>query len=583
MGIKRDTDWFISKSKSIHGDKFDYSNAVYINALTPIEIRCIKHNNIFHSISNNHFKKGYSCKDCLVEHRRSLYSDGKETFIKRSVKVFGDNYDYSSVDYINQNTEVKIRCKKHDLVFKKLPGLFLKGSGCSKCSKENIDSKRSDETLLKIRNYVKKIEGKCLSKEYINNETNLQFECKYGHQFHRTWGQVKTKKRWCSECSRKEKKNKSIDIFIAKAKKIHNDNYDYSRTKYTVNDKVSIICKVHGKFEQSKSVHLRGGGCKLCAIQENKNKQRRTTSEFIKKAKLVHGDRYDYSEVEYINSHTKVRIICKEHGVFETSAGNHLGKRNCPTCAQIAKGDKRRFTKEEFIKKAIKVHGKFYNYNKVEYLDSQTHILITCPKHGDFITSPNNHLRGKKCRECHFENLSEIFSDDTDSFINKAKEIHGNTYDYSLVDYTKVNEKVKIICKEHGIFEQHAGSHTKGVGCPSCASYGFDRLKPSTFYIRKLYMVSGDIALKYGITNQNHEDRAYQQSVGLMGELETVFTTPCLGEVALEIEGKCKALFGRKGFLSEEQMPDGHTETVKYSEDNLNKIKFIIDEVVNNS
>ena len=212
MGIKRDTDWFISKSKSIHGDKFDYSNAVYINALTPIEIRCIKHNNIFHSISNNHFKKGYSCKDCLVEHRRSLYSDGKETFIKRSIKVFGDNYDYSSVDYTNQRTKVKIRCIKHDLQFEQIPYVFLQGIGCSKCSKENIDSKRSDETLLKIRNYVKKLEGKCLSEEYINNQTNLQFECKYGHKFKESWSDVKNSLRWCPKCS----KNRLIGESIAR-------------------------------------------------------------------------------------------------------------------------------------------------------------------------------------------------------------------------------------------------------------------------------------------------------------------------------------------------------------------------------
>lgn len=597
MGIKRDTDWFISKSKSIHGEKFDYSNAVYINAKTPIEIKCIKHNNIFHQVSNNHFKNPFACKDCLVERKRAAFGDSKDGFIKKSIKVFGKNYDYSEVNYINQRTKVKIRCIKHDLKFEQTPSVFLKGIGCGKCSKENIDSKRSDETLFKIRNYVKKIEGKCLSKEYINNQTNLEFECKYGHHFHRTWGQVKTKKRWCPECSKKEKKNKKIDIFIAKAKKIHNDNYDYSRTEYVENNKVRICCKVHGEFEQSISVHLRGGGCKLCGIELMKTKQRgikstnpsikktskkyNPTLEFIKKAKLVHGDRYDYSEVEYINSNTKVKIICKEHGLFEASPSNHVRNRNCPTCAHIEKGNKRRFTKEDFIQKAIEVHGELYNYNEVEYVSSQTHILITCPKHGDFITSPNNHLRGKKCRECHFENLSSIFSDDTDSFIKKAIETHGKTYDYSLVDYVNAKEKVKIICKEHGVFEQNSVSHIKGVGCPSCASYGFDRLKPSTFYIRKLYMDNGDIALKYGITNQKHEDRAYQQSLGLMGELETVFTAPCLGVIALEIEGKCKTLFGRKGFLSEEQMPDGHTESVKYSEDNLSKIKSIVDEVLN--
>jgi hypothetical protein len=212
MGIKRDTDWFISKSKSIHGDKFDYSNAKYINAKTEIEIRCINHDNIFYQVSNNHFKQPYSCKYCLSERKRDAFADDKQTFIDKSIKVYGDIYDYTKVDYINQRTEVTIRCKEHDLVFEKLPWIFLQGTGCSKCSKENIDSKRSDETLLKIRDYVKKLEGKCLSEEYINNEKNLQFECKYGHTFKESWSDVKNSLRWCPKCS----KNRLIGESIAR-------------------------------------------------------------------------------------------------------------------------------------------------------------------------------------------------------------------------------------------------------------------------------------------------------------------------------------------------------------------------------
>ena len=209
---KKDTNWFIEKSKSIYGDKFDYSNAVYINAKTEIEIRCVKHNNIFHQVSNNHFIQPYACEDCLVEYKRSLYSDSKKEFEKKSIKVFGDIYDYSDVVYINQKTKVTLRCKKHNLKFEQTPSMFLQGVGCSQCSKETIDSKRSDETLIKIRNYVKKLEGKCLSEEYNTNEKNLQFECKYGHQFKESWSDVKNSLRWCPKCS----KNRLIGESIAR-------------------------------------------------------------------------------------------------------------------------------------------------------------------------------------------------------------------------------------------------------------------------------------------------------------------------------------------------------------------------------
>jgi hypothetical protein len=212
MGIKRDTDWFIEKSKSIHGNKFDYSNAKYINAKTEIEIRCINHDNIFHVVSNNHFKQPYSCKYCLSERKRDAFADDKQTFIEKSIKVYGDIYDYSKVDYINQKAKVTIRCKEHDLVFEKEPYSFLQGKGCSKCSKETVATKRSVETLIKIRNYVKKLEGKCLSEEYDTNDMNLQFECKYGHKFKESWSDVKNSLRWCPKCS----KNRLIGESIAR-------------------------------------------------------------------------------------------------------------------------------------------------------------------------------------------------------------------------------------------------------------------------------------------------------------------------------------------------------------------------------
>ena len=116
-----------------------------------------------------------------------------------------------------------------------------------------------------------------------------------------------------------------------------------------------------------------------------------TTKEFIEKAKLVHGNKYDYSLVEYYNTSTKVKIICKKHGVFEQTPEKHIQNRGCPVC-----GGKNKLSTEEFIEKAKSVHGNKYDYSLVKYINSKTKVKILCKNHGVFEQNSNNHL-SKKC------------------------------------------------------------------------------------------------------------------------------------------------------------------------------------------
>ena len=121
----------------------------------------------------------------------------------------------------------------------------------------------------------------------------------------------------------------SINEFIEKAKKIHGDKYDYSKVEIKKSDdKVCIICPKHGEFWMTLSRHLRGSGCHVCA-----GNKKPTTEQFIEKAKEIHGDKYDYSKAEYINNHTPICIICKEHGEFWQMPTSHLIKKaGCPIC-----------------------------------------------------------------------------------------------------------------------------------------------------------------------------------------------------------------------------------------------------------
>ena len=260
--------------------------------------------------------------------------------------------------------------------------------------------------------------------------------------------------------------NKTLN-FIKKAKEIHGDKYDYSKTEYiNSGTKVCIICPKHGEFWQRAYYHLKSVGCPECGKEKAfiENKRRGTLEEFIKKAKEIHNNKYDYSKVEYINNHTKICIICPEHGEFWQTPCNHLSKKGCPKCRNEKVKNVRRKDKNTFINDARKVHGDKYDYSKVEYINSNTKICIICPKHGEFWQAPNSHLQNVGCPKCAKTGVKLT----NEEFITRIKEIHGNRYDYSKVNYINAKTKVCIICPDHGEFWQIPSSHLAGQNCPRC-------------------------------------------------------------------------------------------------------------------
>jgi very-short-patch-repair endonuclease len=182
------------------------------------------------------------------------------------------------------------------------------------------------------------------------------------------------------------------------------------------------------------------------------------TNKFIEKSKLKHGNLYNYNLVDYINAHKKVKIICEKHGSFEQRPNDHLNGSGCSLC----NGGVRLDTKQ-FIIKSKEIHGNRYDYSLSKYKTSYDKIKIICKEHGIFNQKSNGHLNGKGCPFCNggVKLTKNIF-------IKKSKQIHGNTYDYSLVDYINTKTKVKIICKEHGVFTQLPYQHLSNNGCPIC-------------------------------------------------------------------------------------------------------------------
>lgn len=251
------------------------------------------------------------------------------------------------------------------------------------------------------------------------------------------------------------------EIFIKKSKKIHGNKYDYSKVNYTnAKTKVCIICPEHGEFWQLPYNHLQGKGCLKCG-----GRQKITTQVFIERAKKINGGKYDYSKINYINNKTPVCIICPKHGEFWQEANSHLQGHGCPKCSNNKKS-----TNKEFIERAKKVHGNIYDYSKVEYVNEKVNVCIICPKHGEFWQRPDHHLDGTICPKCKTEKLSKYFASTKEEFIQKARKIHGDKYDYSKVNYVNKDTKVCIICPEHGEFWQTPHVHLNGHGCPKCKS-----------------------------------------------------------------------------------------------------------------
>ena len=200
------------------------------------------------------------------------------------------------------------------------------------------------------------------------------------------------------------------------------------------------------------------------------------TKIFIEKALAIHGNKYDYTKTKYVNSQTKVCIICPEHGEFWQTPNVHLDKHGCAKCRDKKISKENRYTTEQFIEKAKTIHGDKYDYSKVEYCGNATKVCIICPEHGEFWQTPHSHLNGRGCKKCGVKQRSKLKTFTTEQFIEKAKKVHGDKYDYSRVEYININEKVCIICHEkdkygieHGEFWQRAEDHLNGFGCRMCS------------------------------------------------------------------------------------------------------------------
>jgi len=395
---------FISKARLVHKDKYDYSLVNYENNHTYVTIICPKEGHgDFDQIPTSHLR-GSGCPGCGVENRANNSRMTKEEFIENARIVHDDKYDYSKVVYKNARTKVIITCLNHG-DFPQTPD------------------------------------------KHINNSQG------------------------CPVCGGKLPSNKSA--FIEKARLVHGDKYVYSNVVYK-NAKTCVIitCPTHGNFSQRPYSHLSGCGCPRCGDEKTGLALSSDIDCFIQKSNIIHNNFYVYSKVEYNGSDNYVTITCPDHGDFEQTPNSHLRGSGCNDCGKERSRLAKCSNTEKFIENSRVVHGDKYDYSNVEYTNSNTKVIITCPKegHGDFEQTPNSHLRGSGCNDCGNERSRLASNSNTEVFIVKAKRVHDDTYDYSKTEYVKANTKVIITCPKegHGDFEQTPNSHLMGHGCPRC-------------------------------------------------------------------------------------------------------------------
>ena len=415
MGARLTEEKFFARIHEVFGDKYDFSKMEYRGVHEYITVICPKHGE-FRRTPIDLFK-GKGCPECKKEEKLRVYNLTFEDFLYNAKEKHGDRYSYDKVKYVDSVTPITITCPVHG-DFEIRPCNFLKGGGCPKCSKEKV-----------------------IAKQRLTTEE-----------------------------------------FIRRGKEKFGDKYDYSKTEYiNISTPLIVICPVHGEIKIKPNTHLFGCGCTKCSKEgiSNKNQHLKfSQKEFIDRAKVIYGNKFTYEKTIFRSYNEKVIITCPEHGDFEIAASDFLSGYSCIECRKKLRDSIK--SKTDFQNESFKIFGNKYDISKTDYQAIDKKISIVCPKHGTFYRLPYKYLSGLVCPKCIRESLEKNSEDvriqNEEEFIKKAKEIHGDKYDYSKIHYVNKSQRVTLICPEHGEFTITPYGLLKGQGCKKC---GIERHRQS--------------------------------------------------------------------------------------------------------
>lgn len=330
----KDTASFVAQSRAKHGDRFDYSKLVYSGSHAHVELRCVVHDAWFTVMATNHLTKKGGCKRCAGEAIASARRKTREKFIADASLKHGDRLVYDEVQYGGATTAIALVCKEHGS-FRTTPASLLQATfGFPACGRAAAAASRVLTT----------------------------------------------------------------EEFVERSRSLHEDRFTYANASYSGKDAlVTITCRDHGDFKTTPTEHRRylHGGCRGCWLRDMQTTKRKTRQQFITEATMAHGNRYDYSRVEYTTSVASIELECEKHGPFHIFPYKHLAGAGCQKCGRKCK------TVEEWIAAAKQIHGaERYDYSLVRSSLSESTVEIICKSHGTFSQRASCHLSGRGCRAC---------------------------------------------------------------------------------------------------------------------------------------------------------------------------------------
>ena len=333
-----------------------------------------------------------------------------DDFISQAKEIHGDKYDYTNTEYKKSSEKVSIMCRiEGHGTFDVTPNNHVsKKSGCPPCAKIDLARRRKEE--------------------------HIPLTCK---------------------------------TFIAQCEALFPGMLDFKNFAFIDEDTETIFtCMAcHYEYLRIPTVMLKAGshGCGVCV-----GGVKDSIETFLAKIRLKGFDKlYDYRQVVYINAITKIKLVCKKNGhEFEITPGHHLGGDGCRRCNGFYR------TRSEFINLSQEKFGDgSFNYNDVIFVDMRTPVSLTCKYGHRFETTPGVHLSPGSlggCKECQSIGISIRRSYTQDQWIELARKVHDDFYNYDNTVYSCSSEHVTIKCPIDGDFQQSPVSHLSGCGCPKC-------------------------------------------------------------------------------------------------------------------
>ncbi|MDB2348665.1 zinc-ribbon domain-containing protein [Candidatus Poseidoniales archaeon] len=438
---------------------------------------------------------------------------------------------------INSNKKLFWLCKKCNHVWKTSVSHRNNGTGCGHCRRGDLHSDGRNSMrntrpewvqefhLTKngsvtpdnvVAGTMKRIFWNCTSCAYeweIDGDSRNQFNT------------------GCPKCAGTLKRTQ--EEFEALFREIHGGKYSLENAVY-LNDstKIEVVCPIHGPWSTSPSSLLhQKTGCKRCAMKIAAASRigpyrKNSISDWIERFQNAHGEKYDYTELpaDASSAREKVWINCPDHGRFQQSLSDHASGNGCNQCGIMKRTEGLRTSKSEIISRCLSVHNERYSYpwEEIDYQNARQLMPIICPDHGTFHQTMINHMYSANgCPDCGVLRGADSRRLTTSQFIERAKAVHGNKYDYSKTEYGQTqDDKVVIICPTHGNFLQMPVSHMQGKGCASCAPVGFQPSQSGYYYVNAILNEDEDVIAYKGGISGDWERRFKQLQKGLPNHLK---------------------------------------------------------------